>query len=125
MNAVEDSERLEQELRSRVPAAAATTVSREPIDYDHPLFYVVFGLLTGLAFTLAVRAMSTLNERGVKWTTLGIACYSLALGAYVLLARPIAQRYGPKSRLGDILLGSLGLLSGVVLAIHSLLGSGT
>ena len=124
MNGVEDFERLEQELRSRIPASAAVTEAREPIDYDHPLFYVVFGGLVGLTFTLAVRAMASLNENGLRWTTLGIACYSIVLGTFLLIARPIAQRYGPKSRFGDFVLGLFALLAGVVLVVRSLIGFG-
>ena len=120
MNGVEEFERLEPELRRRIPAGATVTEAREPIDYDHPLFYVVFGLVTGAAFALAVRAMATLNESGLKWTTLAIACYSALLGIFVLLARPLAQRYGPKSRIGDLLLGLFALLAGVLLAVRSL-----
>ena len=36
MNGVEDFERLEQELRSKVPTNATVTETKEPIDYDHP-----------------------------------------------------------------------------------------
>jgi hypothetical protein len=119
-NGIEDFERFGRELRSRVPANVAVTETREPIDYDHPLFYVAFGAITGLALTMAVRAISGLSESGLKWTTLGIACYSFLLGVYVLLARPLSQRYGPKSRTGDFLLGSFAILAGVVLAARSL-----
>ncbi len=121
MNAVADFGRFEQDLRSKLPANVAVTEVGEPIDYDHPLFYVVFGLITGGAFTLAVRAMATLNQSGMKWATLAIACYSAILGAYVLLARPLSQRYGPKSRFGDLLLGLFALLAGILLAVRSLL----
>jgi membrane protein YdbS with pleckstrin-like domain len=122
MNAVADFERFEQDLRSKLPANATITEAREPIDYDHPLFYVVFGLITGVAFTLAVRAMATLSQSGMKWTTLAIACYSAMLGAYVLLARPLSQRYGPRSRFGDFVLGLFALLAGILLAARSLFG---
>jgi hypothetical protein len=121
MSGVEDFEQLEQELRRGIPASAAVTEAREPIDYDHPLFYVVFGAVTGVAFTLAVRAMAALNESGLKWATLAIACYSGLLGVYVLLSRPLSQRYGPKSRVGDLVLGLFAPLAGVLLAARSLL----
>ncbi len=121
MNAVEDFERFEQDLRSRLPVNVAVTEAREPIDYDHPLFYVVFGLITGVAFTLAVRAMATLSQSGMKWATLAIACYSAILGVFVLLTRPLSQRYGPKSRFGDLLLGLFALVAGAALAARSLL----
>jgi hypothetical protein len=121
MNGVEDFERLEQDLRSKLPANAAVTEVWEPVDYDHPLFYVVFGLITGVAFTLAIRAMATLSQNGMKWATLAIACYSAILGAYVLLARPLSQRYGRKSRFGDLLLGLFALLAGILLAVRTFL----
>ena len=124
MNGVEDFQRLEQELRSRIPASATVTETKEPIDYDHPLFYVIFGGPMGAAFTLAVRGMASLSEGGLKWTTLGIAGYATILGAYFLIARPIAQRYGPKSRSGDYLIGLLAILAGIVLAIRSLIAFG-
>jgi hypothetical protein len=121
MNAVEDFEGLEQDLRSRLRANVTVTEAREPIDYDHPLFYVVFGLVVGVAFTLAVRAMATLSAGGMKWATLAIACYSALLGIFVLVARPLTQRYGPKSRTGDFILGLFALVAGLVLAARSLL----
>ena len=121
MNAVADFERFEEDLRGRLREDVTITEAREPIDYDHPLFYVVFGLITGVAFTLAVRAMATLSQSGMKWATLAIACYSAILGAYVLLVRPLSQRYGPKSRFGDLLLGLFALLAGILLAVRSLL----
>lgn len=121
MNAVEEFEGLLTHLRSRLPGRVSVIEAREPIDYDHPLFYVVFGLVTGAAFTLAIRAMATLSQSGMKWATLAIACYSAILGAYVLLARPLSQRYGPKSRFGDLLLGLFALLAGILLAARSLL----
>jgi hypothetical protein len=88
------------------------------------LFYVFFGGLMGAAFTLAVRGMTSLSEGGLKWTTLGIAGYSIILGAYVLIARPISQRYGPKSRFGDLVLALSAILAGVVLALRSLAAFG-
>lgn len=121
MNGVEDFERLEQELRRRIPVSATVTETREPIDYDHPLFYVVFGTLTGAAFTLAVRGMASLSQGGLKWVTLGISCYSVVLGTYVFIARPISQRYGPKSRFGDLVLAFFAILAGVVLTVRSLI----
>jgi len=121
MNGVEDFERFERDLRAKLPANVTITEAREPLDYDHPLFYVVFGLITGVAFTLAVRAMATLSQSGMKWATFAIAGYSAILGAYVLLARPLSQRYGPKSRVGDLVLGLFALLAGALLAVRSLL----
>lgn len=121
MNAVEDFGRLEQELRSRLPANVSIAEAREPLDYDHPVFYAVFGAITGLAFTLAVRAMSGLSEKGLKWASLGIAGYAFILGAWVMVSRPLSQRYGPKSRFGDFVLGLFALLAGTVLAVRSLL----
>lgn len=125
VNGVEDFEQFGAELRGRIPAGAAFIETREPIDYDHPLFYVVFGGLTGIVFTLVLRAMSTLGRGGLKWATLGIAAYSFALGIYVLIARPLAQRYGPQSRFGDVILGAVGLLAGIMLAASSLFGWGS
>jgi hypothetical protein len=124
MNGVEDFERLEQELRRRIPASATVTETREPIDSDHPMFYVFFGGLTGAAFTLAVRGMASLSEGGMKWATLAIACYSAMLGAYALLARPLSQRYGPKSRIGDLVLAFSSILAGILLAVRSLAAFG-
>ena len=116
VNGIEDFERFGTELRARA-GTAAVRERREPVDYDHPLFYVVFGLITGAAFTTAVRGMSTLGTGGLKWVTLGIAGYSLLLGCHVLLSRPLSQRYGPRSRFGDIVLGSFCVLAGILLAV--------
>lgn len=65
--------------------------------------------------------MATLSQSGMKWATLAIACYSALLGVFVLLARPLSQRYGPRSRTGDFVLGLFALLAGILLAARSLL----
>jgi len=122
VNGIEDFERLGAELRMRTPAAAVSERS-EPVDYDHPLFYVIFGVITGAAFTFAIRGMSSLSTGGLKRVTLAIAVYSLLLGGYVFAARPLTQRYGPPSRLGDILLGSFCVLAAILLAAYAAFGS--
>ncbi len=125
VNALKDFEQFERELQRKVPANAVRSGVKEPIDFDHPLFYVVFGVVTGLAVTTAIRVLAGLSEKGFKWTNLGIACYAFIVGAYLLLGRPISQRYGDRSRLADLLLGSLAILSGVVLAARSPSGHDT
>ena len=124
VNALRDFERFEQELQKKAPASAVKSEVKEPIDYDHPLFYVVFGVMMGLAVTTAIRVIAVLSEKGLKWTNLGIACYAFVVGAYLLLGRPLSQRYGTRSRSVDLVLGSLALLSGIVLAARSLIGLG-
>jgi hypothetical protein len=123
INALRDFEQFKQELQRRAPAGAARTEVKEPIDFDHPLFYAVFGVVMGLAATTAVRVLAALGEKGLKWTNLGIAGYAVIMGAYFVLGRPISQRYGARSRSADLLLGSLAILLGVVLAVYSLAGT--
>ena len=115
INALRDFERFGQELQRKAPASAVKSEVREPIDYD------LFGVVTGLAVTTAVRVFAALSERDLKWTNLGIAGYAFIVGAYLLFGRPIAQRYGTRSRSADLLLGSLAMLSAVVLAAYSLI----
>jgi hypothetical protein len=122
LSGIEDYERLARELRDRVPERAAWSEVREPIDYDHPLFYVVFGTLVGLALTFSVRALLAMDARGLRWTSFGIGCYAAIVGAFFLVARPVAERYGPRSRVADFILGALGLLAGAVIAVRALAG---
>jgi hypothetical protein len=78
--------------------------SKEHIDYDHPLFYAILGILVGFIFPYVIILLANINT---NWIVISISIYSLSVGLFFLINRPIAKRYGSKKKITDFIFGLL------------------
>ncbi|MDD5040114.1 MAG: hypothetical protein PHY34_03105 [Patescibacteria group bacterium] len=104
LNGMDRFQELVDQLKARVPNGAVQE-AREPIDYDHPLFYYILGPVVGFAVTFGVQYVSTLNARGLAIAIGAFAGLAVCLGVYFLIAQPLKKGYGRKSAWGDIVFG--------------------
>jgi len=95
-NGLEDAESF-WECLSSGGAGASQTFVREPIDYDHPLFYVTLGCVLGIAMSLMVRVSMSTAELSGHWAYVALAAYSLGMSVYWLRAKPVSGRYGVRA----------------------------
>lgn len=93
VNGLEDAESFWGCLNSRNPGASQA-VLHEPIDYDHPVFYVALGCVVGASVGLIVRIGVSTPQFSEHWIYVALAVYSFGLGVYWLRAKPISGRYG-------------------------------
>ncbi|PKQ38699.1 MAG: hypothetical protein CVT59_01015 [Actinobacteria bacterium HGW-Actinobacteria-1] len=93
VNGLEDTESFWDFLSSRVTRASHVFV-REPIDYDHPLFYVALGSVLGASISLIVRFAASAPHLSGHWVYVALAVYSFAVSVYWSRAKPISGRYG-------------------------------
>jgi hypothetical protein len=91
----------------------------ERIDYDHPLFYVIFGGMTGAVTVGTMKLLLQVQEGSIKYIQAAIACLVIIAGIFVLINRPIAGRYGGMTGYADLCMGLLMVLSGIGLACCS------
>ena len=117
VNGLEDFEGFLAALASKTPTATAEEAA-EPIDFDHPFFYVVFGAAVGLTIALALRLLLLAPDLDPRYLYAALSVYSLALAAYWLWAKPMSSRYGERGiawdRVFALGVGCLGVGAGLI-----------
>lgn len=91
---------------------------KEPIDYDHPLFYVLLGTSVGILSILFLRVLFIYSN--YMWLfQLTISCLVIIFGIYWLFSKPINGRYGQNKKNTDNVMGTLFIIIGIALMIIS------
>jgi hypothetical protein len=114
----QDSENLNEAIKHHCSDTAKYTEMKEPLDFDHPLFYPVLGLVLSSLFTLAIRLMAGLNESNLKILDICIIAFVALVGLAIFLMRPFYNLHGNKGRKNDIILGTSFLVVAAVLAFY-------
>jgi hypothetical protein len=91
---------------------------KEPIAFDHPLFYPIFGLVISSLFTVFIRLVVGLNETNLKIVYIIILSYIAIVGIAIFLMRPYYNLHGRKGRKTDIIMGAMFLLIAVILYFY-------
>jgi hypothetical protein len=120
VNALEQPEQFKDALLAYKEPAVVVTEWREPLDYDHPLFYIIFGGLVGVVLTTTLRLMTHVAANQILTINYLIALYVAAIGVYWMFTKPLANRYGDRLRRGDIVCGWVLVGIGIVLSIYTL-----
>jgi hypothetical protein len=120
LDGFKDFDRIEKTLQMLCATHVSYQYIREPIDFDHPLFYWIFGTICGIVPVLFVLFLNYV-DMDIR-TFYGIGAFFLgAYGGFFLLKRPltdysVSQFYrGPSKRIADYLIGAALILAGVVL----------
>ncbi len=93
VNGLENSESFWDCLNSRDTGASQAFI-HEPIDYDHPLFYVALGCVLGASMALTVRTGVSAPQLSGHWVYVALAAYSFVVSVFWLRAKPVSGRYG-------------------------------
>jgi hypothetical protein len=91
---------------------------REPVDFDHRLFYPVLGLVLSSLFTVFIRLIVGLNDAGLKIVYICIVAYVALVGLFIFLMRPYYNLNGPRGRTNDITVGIAFLILAVLLYFY-------
>lgn len=116
-----DFDELKEELTARLHKEARLTELKELIDFDHPLFYVVFGVGVGCAMTCLLRLAPTLNLDALRAMNLAISLFVCSTGVYWIFTKPAVATYGPQVVHADRVVGALLIVIGFLLGTHALL----
>jgi hypothetical protein len=109
VNGLEDSELFWGCLSSRDTGASHTFV-HEPIDYDHPLFYVALGCVLGASMGLIMRIAVSAPQLSGQWAYVALAAYSFFMSVYWLRAKPVSGRYGIRAVTWDYAVAAVAFL---------------
>jgi len=121
VNGIEDFETFREALLSGSPQAGGGGELHEAVDFDHPLFYIVLGIVFGLSLALVVRVARFASGLDARYVYAALAVYLLAMGAYWLRAKPVSGRYGERSAVSDYVIGFCVICLGAGAALAALL----
>ena len=108
------------ELLSKLNKQVVINEWREPINFDHLLFYPILGLIISNLGILAFKNLINLNSHQAKllmWLFLG---YLFIFGLYFIFTTPIAKRSGNKTKFQDYILGILMMIAGIFMLLNVL-----
>ena len=100
-------EQFRESLVALLPKEASRNELKEPIDFDHPFFYVFLGILVGCALPGAVRLASYLNAGALLLVNLAISAFIFFTGVYWLVTKPAVSTYGPTALKADWIIASV------------------
>jgi hypothetical protein len=115
LNGLEHFEQFQETLMSKIGKNVILTESYEPLDFDHPLFYVFLGLLlsyTSVTFLKLVIAYRVL-ENPIAFALL--SWFSVAVGIWFILQKPLAKEYGSQRQTTDYIWGLSLICAGIAL----------
>ena len=92
--------------------------TNEPIDFDHPLFYLFFGFGLSLILTIFIRLISGLSSSSINIINISALFYILIISIYIILTKPISGRFGQKAQKTDYILGAIIFLFGLFLCFY-------
>ena len=93
-------------------------ITKEPIDFDHPVFYVFLGTIVGVSSILFLKFLFIYSNYIWLFQIL-VACFVIVVGIYWLFSKPITGRYGLNKKIVDNVMGSVFIIIGFVLMIMS------
>mgnify|MGYP003392877327 CR=1 FL=1 len=116
ITALDGFERFKDELIGKLKDASVKE-KHELIDFDHPLFYPILGLLTGGISVFLFKMMINLDYQQIRKGAFLFFGYLILFGMYFIIFKPISKRSGNKTHFYDYILGSLFIVIGIALFI--------
>jgi hypothetical protein len=118
INGLDRFEEFNNSLLSSLNEDVKIYKTKEPIDFDHPLFYVFLGTLVGISSILFLKVLF-IYSNFIWLFQLLVACFAIVVGIYWLFSKPIAGRYGLNKKIVDNVMGSVFIIIGFALMIIS------
>ncbi len=117
VNGLENFELFWEELMRNTDKSVLVKQYREPMDFDHPIFYPILGLLISLFFVYIFKLLTNLSAENIRIANIAISLYVISVGIYFIYAKPISKRYGNMTWLADVLPGLLMIIAGVWIVV--------
>jgi hypothetical protein len=123
LDGFEDFDEIEKTLQMLFATHVLYRYIQEPIDFDHPLFYWIFGAISGIVPALLVLFLNYLDIDIRTFYGIG-ALFLAAYGLFFLVKQPLteysmSQFYrGPATQIADYSIGVGLILTGVVLFLR-------
>lgn len=96
VSALGQFEKFSKELVRNLDKSIKVKEKNEPLDYDHPLFYKILGLMVGFLGVVIIKFASQLSYKQMIIGLIVFLIYLLALSVYLIKTKPISRRVGEK-----------------------------
>ncbi len=106
------------ELFSYLSPDTVVTTKQERIAFDHPLFYILLGTLTGFLSYCGFQFLVTLDHSRIHILSFILCVYSLMLGLYFIITKPTAKRSGKNTIYFDYIAGTLLMGLGIFVLMY-------
>ncbi len=90
INGLDDFSSFENELLNKIENKKIKII-KEPIDYDHFLFYPILGLLLSFIFIYAVKIFSNFDYQNIKIFYHSVLLYNFSMCIYFFITRPLSK----------------------------------
>jgi hypothetical protein len=90
VNGLEHPESFKKELLDSISKDVAIREDREPLAFDHPVFYPVLGVILGFFCVFVLKSVTELSGSGAQYLLYGILAFIGAVGLYFILAKPMS-----------------------------------
>lgn len=117
VNGLNNIEQFKQKLTNKCSSDIRIKEIKEPIDFDHPLFYLFFGLFISCFFTFFIRFIANINFSSLMIVYYLIIIFNLAVSLYLIIIKPVLKRYG-KNIKTDYILGFSILFFDIILYLY-------
>ena len=91
--------------------------TREPLDFDHFLFYPIFGICTGLITLIVLNAMLNSSIKAGRAFTLSSSFFEFFLGIYFILKKPLFSRGTKKYASIDYITGGALIIFSILISL--------
>ncbi len=98
-------ESIHAELVRRIDRNVTVEEIREPLDYDHLLFYPVLGLIISFAGIGVFKLIGNISYSSGRVIMFAVAGYLLTMAVYFILKKPLYSRTGGKHKTSDMIMG--------------------
>ena len=109
----EDFEKIINLLIGKVDSSISIKERKEPIDFDHPIFYSLLGLPISFMGILFLKIVTTLDYFKLKYVLFALSIYVFAIGLYFIIKKPMSIRIGRKQAIADYIFGLIIAFGGV------------
>ncbi len=117
ISALDGFEEFKKDLLRRLDKNVKIEKIREPIDFDHPLFYSLLGLPISFIGVYVCKLIPILSYQNIKIGIIAFTIYLIVLGFYFIFAKPISSRYGNRTTMADYGTGFLMICSGITIPL--------
>ena len=118
VNGLNDFEPFKEKLIDNCGKSIKIKKINELIDFDHPLFYLFFGIIAGSISPIFIRLIVALNSSNLEIIYLSVLFYNLIISLFIILTKPISRRFGKTTQVADYILGILIFLIDVFLYFY-------
>ncbi|MCJ7650986.1 MAG: hypothetical protein MUP85_20435 [Candidatus Lokiarchaeota archaeon] len=115
INGLNDFESFRERLINNCSKSIKIKKINEPIDFDHPFYYLFFGFIVSSISTMFIRLIAGLNSSNLEIIYLTVLFYNLIVSLFIILAKPISRRFGKTTQITDYILGILIYVTDVIL----------